>query len=48
MAKPGADLLPMATSLAAGVLAGSYLYASIFLALSVITSRGLIIGLAMP
>ena len=46
MAKPGADLGPMTTSLAAGVLAGSYLYASIFLALSVITSRGLIIGLA--
>ena len=34
-----------AASLAIGVLAGSYLYAAIFAALSVITSRGLILGL---
>lgn len=34
-----------ATSLAIGVLAGSYLYAAIFAALGVITSRGLILGL---
>jgi ABC-2 type transport system permease protein len=46
MAQPGANLGLVTTSLAAGVLAGSYLYASIFAALSVITSRGLIIGLA--
>ena len=34
-----------AASLAIGVLAGSYLYAAIFAALSVLTSRGLILGL---
>lgn len=34
-----------AASLAVGVFAGSYLYAAIFAALSVITSRGLILGL---
>jgi ABC-2 type transport system permease protein len=32
-------------SLGLGVLAGSFLYASVFAALSVITSRGLILGL---
>jgi len=46
MARPGSDLVPIATSLSAGVLAGSYVYAAIFVALSVITTRGLIIGLA--
>jgi ABC-2 type transport system permease protein len=45
LARPGADPGGIATSLAVGVLAGSYLYASIFAALSVITSRGLILGL---
>ena len=34
-----------AASLAIGVLAGSYLYTSIFAALSIVTSRGLILGL---
>ena len=34
-----------AASLSVGVVAGSYLYAAIFAALSVITSRGLILGL---
>ncbi len=45
MAQPGANLVLVTTSLGAGVLAGSFLYASIFAALGVITSRGLIIGL---
>lgn len=45
MARPGANLVLVTTSLGVGVLAGSYLYASIFAALSVITSRGLILGL---
>jgi ABC-2 type transport system permease protein len=45
LAAPGADVVGIATSLAVGVLVGSYLYASIFAALSVITSRGLILGL---
>jgi ABC-2 type transport system permease protein len=45
LAEPGANVGAIATSLGLGVLAGSYLYASIFAALSVITSRGLIIGL---
>lgn len=39
------DVVGNASSLTIGVLAGSYLYASIFAALSVITSRGLILGL---
>ena len=34
-----------AASMAVGVFAGSYLYAAIFAALSVLTSRGLILGL---
>lgn len=42
---PGVDAAGIASSLAIGVLAGSYLYVSIFAALSVITSRGLILGL---
>ena len=45
MAHPGANLVIVTTSLGAGVLAGSYLYASVFVALGVITSRGLILGL---
>jgi len=45
MAEPAANLALVTTSLGAGALAGSYLYVSIFAALSVITSRGLIIGL---
>jgi ABC-2 type transport system permease protein len=45
LSEPGAGLGNVARSLAAGVLAGSYLYVAIFGALSVITSRGLIVGL---
>jgi ABC-2 type transport system permease protein len=45
MAEPGTGLVNVTLSLGAGVLAGSYLYAAIFAALSVITSRGLIFGL---
>lgn len=45
LARPGADLAGISISLALGTLVGSYLYASIFTALSVITSRGLILGL---
>ncbi len=45
LARPGAGVPAIATSLTAGVLVGSYLYVAIFAALSLITSRGLIIGL---
>ena len=45
MALPGSDIAGLVASLALGVLAGSYVYAAIFAALSIITSRGLIIGL---
>lgn len=45
LSPPGADVARNAAALAVGVFAGSYLYASIFAALSVITSRGLILGL---
>lgn len=45
MARAGSAAAGDAPALAIGVLAGSYLYASIFAALSVITSRGLILGL---
>ena len=45
MAEPGSDVGGLVASLALGVFAGSYVYASIFAALSIITSRGLIIGL---
>ena len=45
MAAPGSDLPGLVASLGLGVLAGSYVYAAIFAALSIITSRGLIIGL---
>ncbi len=42
----GAEALGTAAAVAIGVLAGSYIYVAIFVALSVVTSRGLIIGLA--
>jgi ABC-2 type transport system permease protein len=45
MARQGSDVGGIALALGAGVLAGSFLYASIFVALSVMTSRGLILGL---
>ena len=45
LAEPGADIVGITVSLAVGVLAGSFLYASIFAALSILTSRGLLIGL---
>ena len=45
MAEPRTDLVGLVVSLALGVLVGSYVYAAIFAALSIITSRGLIIGL---
>ena len=45
MAASGTDMVGLVASLALGVLAGSYVYAAIFAALSIITSRGLIIGL---
>jgi ABC-2 type transport system permease protein len=45
MARPGLEVSGLVLSLGAGVLVGSYLYAAIFAALSVITSRGLILGL---
>jgi ABC-2 type transport system permease protein len=45
LAEPGADIVGIVVSLGVGVLAGSFLYASIFAALSVLTSRGLLIGL---
>jgi ABC-2 type transport system permease protein len=45
LARPGSDALGTAFALAVGVLVGSYLYVAIFAALSVVTSRGLILGL---
>lgn len=45
MAAPATDVAGLVASLGLGVLAGSYVYAAIFAALSLITSRGLIIGL---
>ncbi|MEA2673615.1 MAG: type transport system permease protein [Chloroflexota bacterium] len=45
LAEPGADIVGIAVSLGVGVLVGSFLYASIFAALSILTSRGLLIGL---
>jgi ABC-2 type transport system permease protein len=45
LAEPGADIVGITVSLGVGVLAGSFLYASIFAALSILTSRGLLIGL---
>jgi ABC-2 type transport system permease protein len=46
IARPGADASETAFAVAIGVLVGSYLYVAIFVALSVLTTRGLIIGLA--
>lgn len=45
LARPRVDQLETTIPLAIGVLAGSYIYVAIFLALSVVTSRGLLIGL---
>jgi ABC-2 type transport system permease protein len=45
MAEPAANLGLVTTSLGLGVLAGSFLYAALFAALGVVTSRGLILGL---
>jgi len=45
MARPGTDALPTTFAIAAGVLVGSYLYAAIFVTLSIVTSRGLLVGL---
>ena len=45
LTRPYEDGLGNAVSLGIGVFAGSYLYASIFAALSILTSRGLILGL---
>jgi len=45
LSEPGTNIVGTAGSLAIGVLVGSYLYAAIFGALSIITSRGLILGL---
>jgi ABC-2 type transport system permease protein len=45
LGEPGTDALGTASAVAVGVLAGSYLYAAIFVALSVVTTRGLLIGL---
>lgn len=45
LAVPGADVSSTTIPLAIGILAGSYLYVAIFVALSIVTSRGLLIGL---
>ena len=45
LARPGSDALGTSVAVAVGVLVGSYLYVAIFLALSIVTTRGLIIGL---
>jgi ABC-2 type transport system permease protein len=42
----GANEMAVTTAFAIGVIVGSFVYASIFIALSAATSRGLIIGLA--
>jgi len=44
-APQGSDAGSLAVALGVGALAGSYVYAGVFAALGVITSRGLIIGL---
>lgn len=46
LARPDADAGGMAFALTIGALVGSYVYAAIFVALGVVTSRGLILGLA--
>ena len=45
LARPGTDAFSMTSALAIGVLVGSYVYVAIFVALSIVTSRGLLIGL---
>jgi len=45
LARSGTDSLGTSFALAIGVLAGSYIYVSIFVALSIVTSRGLLLGL---
>jgi ABC-2 type transport system permease protein len=45
LARTGSDAVVAAPSMAVGVLAGSYLYVAVFTALSVLTSRGLLLGL---
>ena len=45
LARPDSDALSTILAVAIGVLAGSYVYVAIFVALSIVTSRGLILGL---
>jgi ABC-2 type transport system permease protein len=45
LGRAGSGSLGVTFGMAVGVLVGSYLYVAIFIALSVITSRGLILGL---
>jgi ABC-2 type transport system permease protein len=45
LARPGTESLATTFALALGVLAGSYIYVAVFVALSIVTSRGLLIGL---
>jgi ABC-2 type transport system permease protein len=45
LARPGTDGLGTAGAVAVGVLVGAYVYTAIFVALSIVTTRGLIIGL---
>jgi ABC-2 type transport system permease protein len=46
LARTGTDVAATSLALVSGVLVGSYLYSAIFVTLSVVTSRGLILGLA--
>jgi ABC-2 type transport system permease protein len=45
MARPDVDALGTSLAVAVGVLVGSYLYVAIFVTLSIVTTRGLILGL---
>ena len=45
LARSGTDHLATTFAIALGVIAGSFVYVAIFVALSVVTSRGLLIGL---
>ena len=45
LARPGSDAATTALAMSVGIFAGSFLYVSIFAALGVVTSRGLIFGL---
>jgi ABC-2 type transport system permease protein len=45
LARSGSDPLQTTSALGVGILVGSYVYVAIFVALSVVTSRGLLIGL---